>query len=382
MYPVSGGFYTYSSRFVDPSWGFAMGWNYVLQWCIILPLELTVCGITIQYWNSSISVGVWIAVLLVAIIIINLFGALGYAEEEFWASTLKLIATVVFMIIALVLVLGGGPSNGRYTEYWGARYWYDPGAFKNGFKGFASVFVTAAFSFAGTELVGLAAAESANPTQSLPGAVKQVFWRISLFYILGLFFVGLLVDSNDPSLLSSSAYSDAKASPFVLVGKYAGLVGFDHFMNFVILVSVLSIGLSGVYGGSRTLTALAQQGYAPKVFTYIDKSGRPLMSVLLMLVLGLLAFANLGGDGPVIFEWLLAISGLSVLCTWGSVCLAHIRFRKAWKYHGHTLDEIPFQAIFGVYGSWLGLILCILVLVVQVGRPFDAVFLNQDSIWD
>jgi yeast amino acid transporter len=29
MYPVSGGFYTYSVRFIDPSWGFAMGWNYV-----------------------------------------------------------------------------------------------------------------------------------------------------------------------------------------------------------------------------------------------------------------------------------------------------------------------------------------------------------------
>lgn len=28
IYPVSGGFYTLISRFVDPSWGFAMGWNY------------------------------------------------------------------------------------------------------------------------------------------------------------------------------------------------------------------------------------------------------------------------------------------------------------------------------------------------------------------
>jgi amino acid permease len=27
MYPVSGGFYTYSTRFIDPSWGFAMGWS-------------------------------------------------------------------------------------------------------------------------------------------------------------------------------------------------------------------------------------------------------------------------------------------------------------------------------------------------------------------
>jgi yeast amino acid transporter len=52
--------------------------------------------------------------------------------------------------------------------------------------------------------------------------------------------VGLLVKSDDPRLLSSSAYADAKASPFVLVGKYAGLTGYDSFMNVVILVSVMS----------------------------------------------------------------------------------------------------------------------------------------------
>ncbi|KAL7806481.1 amino-acid permease inda1 [Trichoderma gracile] len=365
MYPVSGSFYTYSARFIDPAWGFAMGWNYVLQWAAVLPLELTVCGITIGYWNSDISVAVWITIFLVAIIVINVFGALGYAEEEFWASCFKLGATVVFMIIAVVLVCGGGPSDGRYNEYWGARYWYNPGAFKNGFKGFCSVFVTAAFSFSGTELVGLAAAESANPTRNMPGAIKQVFWRITVFYILGLFFVGLLVDSNDPSLLSSSAYSDSKASPFVLVGKYAGLVGFDHFMNLVILVSVLSIGVSGVYGGSRTLTALAQQGYAPKLFTYIDKSGRPLPSVIALILCGFIAYVSLSATGPVVFDWLLAISGLAALFTWGSVCLAHIRFRNAWKYHGHTLDEIPFKAVGGVYGSYLGLFLCVIVLIAQ-----------------
>ncbi|POR37109.1 Amino-acid permease inda1 [Tolypocladium paradoxum] len=365
MFPVSGGFYTYSARFIDPSWGFAMGWNYVFQWAAVLPLELTVCGLTIQYWNVDISVGVWIAVFLGAIIIINVFGALGYAEEEFWASIFKLIATVIFMIICLVLVCGGGPAGGRYDEYWGARYWYDPGAFKNGFKGFCSVFVTAAFSFSGTELVGLGAAESENPAKSLPGAIKQVFWRITVFYILGLFFVGLLIDPNDPALLSESAYADVKASPFVLVGKYAGLKGFDHFMNLVILVSVLSIGVSGVYGGSRTLTALAQQGYAPKIFTYIDKSGRPLPSVIIIIAFGLLGFVNLNAQGPVVFDWLLALSGLAALFTWGSICLAHIRFRKAWKYQGHTLDEIPFKAAFGVYGSWFGLILCVLVLIAQ-----------------
>lgn len=367
MYPVSGSFYTYSARFIDPSWGFAMGWNYVFQWASVLPLELTICGITIQYWNPEVNTAVWIAIFLVAVIIINIFGAIGYAEEEYWSAVFKLGATVIFMIIAFVLVLGGGPKGGAYDHYWGAKLWYEaPGAFANGFKGFCSVFVTAAFSFSGTELVGLAAAETKNPVKSLPSAIKQVFWRITLFYILGLFFVGLLIHSDDPELLNAGAYDDPHASPFVLVGKYAGLHGFDHFMNLTILISVLSISVSGIYGGSRTLTALAQQGYAPKIFTYIDKSGRPLFSVIVIILCGFIAFVSLSATGPVVFTWLQSISGLAALFTWGSVCLAHIRFRHAWKYHGHSLDEIPFQAAGGIWGSYLGLFLNVIVLIAQV----------------
>src|SRR6188768_3679978 len=108
------------------------------------------------------------------------------------------------MIVAVILVCGGGPKGGRYDSYWGARTWHGPnGAFLNGFKGFCTVFVTAAFSFSGTELVGLAAAETANPLKSLPGAIRQVFWRITLFYILGLTFVGLLVRYDDKRLLGA-----------------------------------------------------------------------------------------------------------------------------------------------------------------------------------
>ncbi|PBP20065.1 amino acid permease [Diplocarpon rosae] len=368
MYPVSGGFYTYSIRFIDPSWGFAMGWNYVFQWIIVLPLELTVVSFTVGYWNQDINVAVWITVFWVFIIFVNVFGTLGYAEEEFVSAIFKLGATVAFMFIALILVCGGGPSGGRYNEYWGARLWHDPGAFQHGFRGFCSVFVTAAFAFSGTELVGLAAAEAENPAEALPGAIKQVFWRITLFYVLGLTFVGLLVSSTDDQLLGADNPYSEGTSPFVLAGKYADLKGFDHFMNVVILVSVISIGVSCVYGGSRTLTALSQQGYAPQIFSYIDRSGRPLFAVVLNLAFGGLAYIVLASDGNTVFNWLLALSGLAALFTWGSICLvvqAHIRFRKAWAAQGHTLDEIPFQAIGGVGGSWLGLFLVGICMVAQ-----------------
>ena len=110
----------------------------------------------------------------------------------------------------------------------------------------------------------------------------------------------------------------------MLAAKDAGLRGYDSFMNVVILVSVVSIGVSCVYGGSRTLTALAEQGYAPKIFAYIDRSGRPLMSVALNLAFGALAYIVLASTGSTVFNWLLALSGLAALFTWGSICVVSL----------------------------------------------------------
>ena len=342
-----------------------MGWNYVIQWAAVLPLELVVAGLTVNYWGANVSNAIWITIFWLVIIGISVFGVLGYAEEEFWVAILKLSTIIIFLIMGLIFVCGGGPSDGLYGEYWGARTWYDPGAFKNGFLGFCGVFVTAAFAFSGTELVGLAAAESETPQQSLPSAVKQVFWRITLFYILGLFFIGLLVRSDDERLLGSG-YTDVTASPFVITSVNAGIPRFGDFVNAVIMLSVISIGLSGVYGGSRTLTALAEQGYAPKLFAYVDRAGRPLWSTLFIIMWSPLAYITEASTGETVFNWLLQASGLAALFTWGSICLAHIRFRNAWVYHGHTVDELPFRAPFGKWGSMLALFLIFIVLCAQV----------------
>lgn len=331
-----------------------------------MPLELTVCTFTVEYWNKDIHPAIWITIFYVLIIVINIFGTLGYAEEEFITSLFKLVSTVIFMVVAVILICGGGPSNGIYSEYWGARLWYDPGAFQNGFRGFCAVFVTAAFSFGGTELVGLAAAESQNPGKAIPVAVKQVFWRVTVFYVLGLTLVNLLVSSTDSRLLNvRNPYSEG-TSPFVIVGRDSGLRGFDSFMNVLILVSVVSISVSCVYAGSRTTTSLAHNGFAPKIFTYIDRSGRPLFSVLLCLSLGSLAYLGMVSSGMEVFAWLMSLCSLCLLFTWGSICGAHIRFRAAWAAQGRSLDAIPYRAPFGVWGSWISLFLVIIFLAAQI----------------
>lgn len=106
---------------------------------------------------------------------------------------------------------GGNLDSG----YIGGTYWNNPGAFHNGFKGFCSVFVTASLAFSGTELVGLTAAETSQPRKSIPIAIKQVFWRITLFYLGSLTVIGLLVPYNEPRLLQAGPVN-AAASPFVV----------------------------------------------------------------------------------------------------------------------------------------------------------------------
>ncbi|KAK5014884.1 histidine permease, partial [Cryomyces antarcticus] len=367
LFPVAGSFSAYSTRFLDPAWGFAMGWNYAMQWLVVLPLEIVAASITVNYWNEGrVNNSAWVAIFLALIIAINLFGVKGYGEAEFVFAIIKVVAIIGFIILGIILTCGGGPQGG----YIGGRNWSNPGAFNHGFKGLCSTFVTAAFAFAGTELVGLAAAETANPRKSLPTAVKQVFWRITLFYIVSLTLVGLLVPYTDERLINGSSGADAKASPFVIAIVNAGINGLPSVMNVVIMIAVLSVGNSSIYGSSQTLAALADQGQAPRILGYIDRKGRPIVGIGIASALGFLAFLAGSDKAGEAFNWMLALSGLSSIFTWGSICLAHIRFRKAWRLNGHTLDELAFRSQPGVVGSWIGFLFNCLVLIAQFWTGF------------
>ena len=346
-----------------------MGWNYAIQWLIALPIEIVAAALTVRYWNSPISPAVWVAIFLVLIIAINLFGVKAYGEAEFIFSIIKIVAIVGFIILGIIINCGGGQDG----DYIGGKYWGNPGAFRNGFKGLCSVFVTAAFAFAGTELVGLAAAETANPRKAIPTAVKQVFWRITLFYVISLTIIGLVVPYDEPRLIGTRERSASQASPFVIAIKDAGIQGLDSVMNVVIMLAVLSVGNSAVYGSSRTLTALAEQGQAPSIFRYIDRKGRPLVSILLASSIGLLSFLACTDKEEEAFTWMQALSGLSSIFSWGSICLAHIRFRQAWKAQGHEVRDLPYISQAGVPGSWLGFGFNVLVLIAQFWTGFAPV---------
>ncbi|KAH8800432.1 amino-acid permease inda1 [Xylogone sp. PMI_703] len=355
IYPVNGAFNMYICRFVDPSWGFACGWQYAISWLTVLPFEISAACNIIHYWPGSegINNSAWIVPCLVALVVI---------QVEFALSIMKITACVGFMILGIIINCGGVPTDHR--GYIGAKYWHSPwSAFLNGFHGFCTVFVTASFSYTGTELTGLAAAEAANPQKEIPKASKQVVWRIAIFYIVNLFLIGLIVP-EDSSLYSGEG-STSRHSPFVIAIQLAGIKVLPSIFNAVILISVMSVANSCTYGSTRTLQALAANGMGPKLFAYVDKKGRPIPVVILQLLFGCLAFINLAKNGGDVFTWLLSLSGLSILFVYGSIALAHIRFRMAWAANGHSVDELPFKATFGVWGSWLALLINVLCLIAQ-----------------
>ncbi|RCK55891.1 General amino-acid permease GAP1 [Candida viswanathii] len=372
QFPVSGSFNAFYSRFLEPSFGSTFGILYAASWCISFPSELIAAAMTVQYWNDLINPAVWVAVFWVVVVIINFFGVKGYGEVEYVLSMIKVLAVVGFIILGICITCGVGDQG-----YIGGRYWHDPGAFNHGVKGVASCFVSAAFSFGGIELVALAAAETKAPNISIPKAVKSTFYRIFIFYILTAIVIGCLVPYTNEDLLDGDGIA---ASPFVIAINQGGIKVVPHIMNAVIIIAVISVGNSSVYGCSRTLASLAVQGLLPKAFGYIDRNGRP-------LCYWSLGFLVVNENESAVFTWFFSICSLSSFFTWGAVNVVHLRWRWALDCQGRSTDEIIFKSPLGTLGSWTGIAVLIVVVmgeiwisIFPIGSPADVTTFWQNCL--
>lgn len=331
---------------------------YYVSWAISYPSEIIAAAMTIQFWNTSISPAVWVAIIWVVISSINLFGVKGYGEVEFVLSIIKVLAVIGFLILGICITCGVGDQG-----YIGGKYWHNPGAFNHGFKGVCSVFISAAFSFGGIELVALAAAETENPRKALPKATKQVFWRVTIFYLLTSIVIGCLVPYTNTDLLDGEGIA---ASPFVIAINQGGIKVVPHIMNAVIIVAVISVGNSSVYGASRTMASLAAQGLIPEVFGYIDRQGRPLVAIGITTLIGLLGFLVVNENEGAVFTWFFSVCSLASFFIWGFINLTHLRWRWALYAQGRSKDEIIFRSPLGTFGSWTGMALLIFIIAVLI----------------
>ena len=357
--PVPGSFGTYASRYVDPAFGFALGWNYWFNWAITLAAELVAGALIMKYWFPEIPAIVWSALFLTALFLMNYLSTRSFGESEYFFSSMKVITVFVFLFVGTMLILGiGGTSPG--FENWTRG----EAPFVGGFGSIMAIFMVAGFSFQGTELIGVSAGESEDPEKNIPKAIHSIFWRILLFYIGAFVVIGFLIPYDDPNLLNSSVENVA-ISPFTLVLDRFGFAFAASFINAIILTAVLSAGNSGLYASTRMLYAMAKAGDAPKIFTKLNSRGVPVPALLATAAFGVFAFlTSLIGEGTA-YNWLINISGMSGFIAWLGIAIAHYRFRRAFHAQGKSLDAIPFKALFYPFGPIFATILCLIIIAGQ-----------------
>ncbi|CAL1714479.1 unnamed protein product [Somion occarium] len=359
--PISGTFPHFGARWVDPAFGFALGWNYFYTNAISVPVEITAATILISFWDDNLNHQAgYTALICVLVCVINIFGVRYFGESEFIFSIIKLCMITGLIIAGLVIDLGGGPDHDRR----GFRYWRNPGAVApaglepnhpslDKFLAILTQIVQAAFSFQGMELVAVAASETESPRRNIAMAVRRVFYRILVFYILGILITGMLVPYNDDRLLQSTG--TAAQSPYVIVMTSAGIKVLPHIINAGIFTSAFSAGNSFLFASSRVLYGLALRGQAPRFLAYCTKSGLPIVAVITTSLFGLLAFMNVSSGAATVFNWFVNLSAVGGFFSWLGMCITYVFFYRGFKAQHLNRKELVYYSSLQPWLSYWGI---------------------------
>lgn len=343
--PDTGSFSTYADRAIGHWAGFTIGWLYWWFWVLVIPLEANAAATILNAWFPNVAIWAFTLIITLLLTATNLFSVKHYGEFEFWFALIKVVAIVGFVILGLAAIFGFLPTS----QVSGVSHLFDTQGFMpNGMGAVLATILTTMFSFMGTEIVTIAAAESKNPGQQITKATNSVIWRIGLFYLLSIFIVVSLVPWNDPSLAAVGSYQT--------VLERMGIPNAKLIVDLVVLVAVTSCLNSALYTASRMLFSLGRRGDAPAVSKRTNKSGTPYWAVMLSTGAAFLAvFANYVAPAAV-FEFLLASSGAIALLVYLVIAVSQLRMRQKRTAAGEKI----------VFKMWLfpGLTYAVMVFIV------------------
>lgn len=353
--PSSGSFCDYTTMYVGKSFGFAMGYNYWLNWAITIAAEISAASLIMSYWFPHIN-PIWFSLFFFfAVVAANIFSVKVYGEVEYWLSFLKVSVIIVFIALGIFAIFGE-PNFGV------GRWCIGDAPFHKGWLGFITVFLFAGFSFQGTELVGVASGETKNAEVTIPKSIKMVFWRLTLFYVLSIGVISLLISYTD---LRLTYQNDVSMSPYTLIfsaylSNYAG-----HVINFIILAAVISAANASMYSATRILWYLGHSGQTPGVVKYVNKSGVPIVALFATAAIGSLVFISSFVGNGVFFNYIVQISSLSGFLAWFGIALSHYKFRKDHleKLGGESI--LKYKAKFYPYAQIISMLAIGFIIIAQ-----------------
>ena len=341
--PDTGSFSTYADRAIGHWAGFTIGWLYWWFWVLVIPLEAVAAGTILHAWFPGTAIWVFTLVITLLLTATNLFSVKNYGEFEFWFALVKVLAIIGFIILGLLAIFGYLPTS----QVSGVSHLSDTiGFMPNGMGAVLAAMLTTMFSFMGTEIVTIAAAESKDPSKQITKATNSVIWRIGLFYLVSIFIVVALVPWNDPSLAQLGSYQT--------VLDRMGIPNAKLIVDIVVLIAVTSCLNSALYTSSRMLYSLSKRGDAPAAAKRTNAAGTPYWAVMMSTGAAFVAvFANYVAPAAV-FEFLLASSGAIALLVYLVIAVSQLRMRqkrtalgenisfKMWLFPGLTYAVIVF----------------------------------------
>ncbi|GLF84324.1 amino acid permease [Bacillus safensis] len=356
--PVSGSFHTYATKFVSPAAGFAVGWIYWLGWAATVALEFLSAGQLMRRWLPQVDVWIWCLVFGLCLFLLNARSAKAFGESEFFFSTIKIIAILLFIGVGGAAMFGFiDTTSGEPAPYF--SHFVNDGLFPNGLLAVVVTMITVNFSFQGTELIGIAAGESENPEKTVPRSIHQTVWRTLVFFVLSIFVLAGMVPWKEASVLQS---------PFVTVFERTGIPFAADIMNFVIIIALLSVANSGLYASTRMLYSLSKEGMAGKAFRRVNQRGIPMNALLLtFLFTGISLLSGFFAEKTV-FAWIVSIAGMSAQTGWITITLSQLLFRRKYLKAGGKLENLKFKTpLYPV----LPIIAITLNTIVLVSLAFD-----------
>ncbi|KAG0001302.1 hypothetical protein BGZ65_003605 [Modicella reniformis] len=350
LLPLPGAFNAWGGRIVDEALSFQMTWMYFINWALTIPAELSASAVIISFWipdDSTFPPWVVPLIIIIIMVIINISGVKAYGEIEYWLSILK-VFTIIMFIVCGILVDAGVIGGKKY----GMDAWHIAGApFKGGFMGFVTTLVSVGYSYSGSEMTGVTAAESRNPHKHVPKAVNTVLIRIAFFYIISVFLLGSIIENSDPQLKNTT--KSAATAPFTIVFTKAGISAAANYMNAVVFTSVFSAINSDFYVATRMLLSLSRNGWAHKKIGYTNSRGVPLVALAIVTACSCLSLITIFVGSGVVFNWFVSVIGSIIFQSWLLILILHFRFRYCWTKQGRAVNELPYVSWGYPYGNIL-----------------------------
>ncbi|MEG1585008.1 MAG: amino acid permease, partial [Anaerovorax sp.] len=272
------------------------------------------------------------------------------------------IAILLFMIIGACQVLGILGTGGTAPVGFG-NLMVNGSLFPTSFAAIATAFITVAFSYNGTEIIGLTAGESSQPETQLKHSINNTAYRTLIFYVGSIVILVLTLPWQN------FVGVEFIESPFVLTLENAGFDFAGDVMNFVVITAALSCGNSLLYSCMRLLFGMASEGQAPKALAKVTKNGVPRNALIFTMILVCLYQLTSVYQPAVIALLLVAISSLAGMINWACICLSQIRFRKQYLASGGKLEDLKFKMFGFPFLSYFGLFANLAMMLAFVFLP-------------